>query len=207
MSNFQSTKVIELGSCAFRQPNAIDTRCSLLHGYKLTAKFWFDCNELDNKNWVVNFGGLKELKARLQEQFDHTTCLAADDPLLPLFKQLHDAGGCDLRIMSNGVGIERTAEFCYTLADKMIREQTNNRCWVSKVEVFEHEANSAIYAPVIPFNKEADFIQTVNNQPELVAEPIPATLNVARSSNSVPASITNPVTHGKGNWFAGTTWE
>lgn len=217
MSNFQSTKLIELGSCAFRQPNAVDNRldagtnserCSFVHGYQLKAKFWFSCKDLDDKNWVVDFGGLKSLKTILQKHFDHTLCIDKQDPLLPLFKQLHEAGGCDLRVMEHGVGIERTAEFCFKIADKLIREQTNSRCWVDKVEVFEHELNSAVYS-----------VQSINNvsfkeysQTTVLPEPSDTALNVSsqatltRSNNSTPAPVGSIVTQGKGNWFSGTTW-
>jgi 6-pyruvoyltetrahydropterin/6-carboxytetrahydropterin synthase len=143
MKKYTSTKIIELGSCAFRQWRAEDTHCKYVHGYRLMAKFWFE-GELDDRNWVVNFGGLKELKQILQNQFDHTLCIAQDDPLLYLFRQLHDAGGCDLRVMS-GVGIEKTAKWCFIKANAFIKNKTDNRCQVSKVEVWEHEANSAIY--------------------------------------------------------------
>jgi len=145
MSNkkYVSTKVIELGSCAFRQWRATDTHCCKIHGYQLKAKFWFE-GELDERNWVVDFGGLKELKYMLQTQFDHTLCVAADDPLLPLFQQLHKAKGCDLRIMPD-VGIEKTAEWCFKKANEYIKNQTDERCKVAKVEVWEHDANSATY--------------------------------------------------------------
>jgi len=142
--SYTSTKVIELGSCAFRQWRAT-SHCNKLHGYQLLAKFWFGCKELDNKNWAVDFGGLKDLKQLLQSQFDHTLCVAQDDPLLPTFMQLHDNGGCDLKIME-GVGIEKTAEWCFKAADTYVRAKTGNRCWCEKVEVFEHKDNSAIYS-------------------------------------------------------------
>ena len=140
---YQSTKIIELGSCAFRQWRAEDTHCKYVHGYRLMAKFWFE-GELDDRNWVVNFGGLKTLKETMQSQFDHTLCIAADDPLLLKFVELGRAGGCDLRIME-GVGIEKTAEWCFNVANNYIKEHTNNRCSVSRVEVWEHDANSAVY--------------------------------------------------------------
>jgi 6-pyruvoyltetrahydropterin/6-carboxytetrahydropterin synthase len=143
MSKYTSTKIIELGSCAFRQWRAVDTHCKYVHGYQLKAKFSFE-GKLDDRNWVVNFGGLKDLKAKLQQQFDHTLCIAADDPEIQLFQKLHEAGACDLRIMS-GVGIEKTAEFCFYVANEYIQELTHGRCKVSKVEVWEHDANSAIY--------------------------------------------------------------
>ena len=56
--SFTSTKIIELGSCAFRQPKA-ESHCRFIHGYRLTAKFWFGANQLDKNNWVVDFGSLK----------------------------------------------------------------------------------------------------------------------------------------------------
>ncbi len=144
MIRFESTKIIELGSCAFRQWRAEGTHCKYVHGYRLMAKFWFGCQGLDDKNWVINFGGLKEVKKVLQEQFDHTLCIAKDDPLLEHFKELDQIGGCQLRIM-DGVGIEKTAEWCHKTVDPMIREKSVGRCWVNRVEVWEHELNSAIY--------------------------------------------------------------
>lgn len=155
MSNFTSTKVIELGSCAFRQWQADPrhatkglaregNRCYKLHGYQLKAKFVFGCSELDERNWCVDFGSLKELKAILNKQFDHTTTISSTDPVLPLFQQLHDAGACDLRVM-DGVGIEKVAEFCFEVASDIINKSYGDRCWVESVEVFEHEANSAVY--------------------------------------------------------------
>ena len=146
---FQSTKVIELGSCAFRQPKANHSHCRFLHGYRLTAKFWFSANELDENNWVVDFGGLKGLKEKLKNQFDHTTCVAADDPALPVFRELEKVGACDLRVMSNGTGVERIAEWCYDTADFFIKASTNDRCYVEKVEVFEHEDNSAVFTRIV----------------------------------------------------------
>lgn len=140
---FKSTKIIELGSCAFRQPQA-SSHCRFLHGYRLTAKFWFETDKLDHKNWVVDFGGLKGLKQLLRNQFDHTTCISKEDPKMSLFKQLSDEGVCDLRIM-DGVGIEKFAEYCYTVANEYVHELTDGRCRCSEVEVFEHEDNSAMF--------------------------------------------------------------
>lgn len=141
---YTSTKIIELGSCAFRQWMAQHSHCKYIHGYQLKAKFWFSCKELDKKNWCVDFGGLKELKLILQNQFDHTLCVDKEDPLLPTFLQLHTYGGCDLRIM-DGVGIEKTAEWCYKAAAEHIKKIYGDRCWVTRVEVWEHAENSAIY--------------------------------------------------------------
>lgn len=184
MSTYVSTKIIELGSCAFRQWRANQSHCSFVHGYQLKAKFWFGCLELDERNWVVDFGGLKELKTKLQHQFDHTLCIAADDPQLSLFQQLHDAKACDLRVMEKGVGIERTAELCFNIASEHIKELTNGRCWVQKVEVWEHDLNSATYE-----DKRSTEILT-----EFTSAP------------SRGATVGNQVTTGLGGLFKGTSW-
>lgn len=151
---YQSTKILELGSCCFRQEAAKEGRnagtrshrCSYTHGYLLRGKFEFSTHELDHRNWCVDYGGLSGLKEILKAQFDHTLLCAKTDSLLPLYQELHDKGGCDLRIMDS-VGIEKTAEWCYHAAQKFVDEETKGRCWVSKVEVWEHELNSAIYIP------------------------------------------------------------
>lgn len=221
--SYQSTKIIELGSCAFRQWRA-DSHCKYIHGYRLIAKFWFSCSTLDDKNWVVDFGGLKNLKSILENQFDHTFCVAGDDPQLKLFQQLHDARVCDLRIMEGGVGIEKTAEWCFKIADAHIRDLTKDRCWVEQVEVWEHDKNSAIYSVSRCCGKDKDnkhlaqqFEFDFNNQTKAtelhtttplhttVAAPAPE-IQKAVNNGPVPAPVGNKVTTGLGNPFGGTSW-
>jgi 6-pyruvoyltetrahydropterin/6-carboxytetrahydropterin synthase len=133
-------------SAVFRQPNADHSHCHLLHGYSLAFKFTFGCGELDNKNWAVDFGGLKPLKAWLEDSFDHKTCMDKNDPHLDKMKELDAIGVCEIRLF-DGVGCEKFAYHAWNFADKLIREATNNRCWVESVECSEHGANSAIYTP------------------------------------------------------------
>ena len=147
--HYFSTKTIELGSCAFRQPFA-NSHCKFLHGYRLVAKFVFACKNLDNNNWVVDFGGLKELKSIFEHQFDHTTVVWEKDPQIELFRLLNERGVVDLRVMHDGVGIEKFAEYCFEVANKYIKGSTNDRCWVESVEVWEHDKNSAFIKNAIP---------------------------------------------------------
>ena len=131
-------------SAVFRQPNADHSHCHLLHGYSLAFTFTFGCDELDNKNWAVDFGGLKPLKAWLEDSFDHKVAVDSADPEMETLKALEEKGLAELRIF-DGVGAEKFAEHAFNFADKLIREATNNRCYVVKVECAEHGANSAIY--------------------------------------------------------------
>ena len=131
-------------SAVFRQPNADHSHCHLLHGYSLGFKFTFACEYLDNKNWAVDFGGLKPLKAWLEDHFDHKTAIDRADPHMDVFLDLEKKGLIDLRVF-DGVGAEKFAQHAYDFADNLVFEMTNGRCWCVKVEVAEHGSNSAIY--------------------------------------------------------------
>ncbi len=144
---FYSTKTYghERGlSCAFRQPRAFHSHCKLIHGYSLSFSFTFGCLKLDDKNWVVDFGGLKELKQWLEQTFDHTLAVDRDDPHKDDLIQLEKVGLADIRLM-DGVGCEKFAQHAYDFAAELIQSKYGDRCWVESVEVREHGANSAIY--------------------------------------------------------------
>jgi 6-pyruvoyltetrahydropterin/6-carboxytetrahydropterin synthase len=142
---YQSTKTYEPGfSCAFRQWRA-NSHCNLIHGYALSFKFVFEAEQLDSRNWVVDFGALDPLKNSLRHWFDHTTVVALDDPERRHFIDLHNAGLIKMRELAD-VGCEAFAKHAYELADHHIsREFPHAR--VISAEVREHGANSAIYIP------------------------------------------------------------
>ena len=127
-------------SCAFRQPNATHSHCSLIHGYALSFKFVFGAYKLDDKNWVADFGGLQELKKWLEDNFDHKVAVDKNDQYKEeLIKSpIHDV------VEMDGVGCEKFAEHAFRQADYIITKLTQGRCWVEEVEVKEHGANSAI---------------------------------------------------------------
>ena len=143
-------------SCAFRQWRATHSHCSLLHGYSIGIRLVFECETLDDKNWCMDFGGLKEFKQWAEYMFDHTLVIAEDDPELETFKKLNeikggfnDQGVCDLRIVP-AVGCEMFAKMAYDkmadiLANGNMRYPVNCNVRVKSVEVFEHDANSATY--------------------------------------------------------------
>ena len=138
---FQSTKIIELGSACFRQWRA-ESHCRFLHGYDLKCKVWVESETgLDEKNWVYDFGGFKSIRKKLQNVFDHKTCIAGDDPCLDNFIELEKKGIIDLEIFPDGVGIEKFSEYCYVV----ISAQLPANIIIRKVEVYEHSKNTAIY--------------------------------------------------------------
>lgn len=137
-------------SACFRQPRAT-SHCRFLHGYPLSFKFTFEADQLDQNNWVLDFGSLKPLKQWLCDTFDHKLLVAVDDPQLDYLTGL---GGLDLAdpLVLTAVGCEAFARMAWGQAEDILYQlgQRANaplargvRC--VEVEVREHGANSAIY--------------------------------------------------------------
>ncbi len=146
---YLSTKTYghEIGlSAVFRQWKA-NSHCNMLHGYSLAFRFVFETDELDYRNWVVDFGGLKGLKLALQHHFDHKTVVAQDDPHLTTILALQNMNIADVVIVP-AVGCEKFAELAANLAREELKALgIAERVRVVEVECFEHGANSAIYRP------------------------------------------------------------
>lgn len=149
---FQSTKLFDGYSACFRQWKAEGTHCKFLHGYAVSFRVWFE-GELDERNWVWDFGGMKRAKTNINGRspkaffeylLDHTTIVAEDDPYLENFKQLHYDGIIQLRILP-AVGCERFAEYLYQVINEFLQLETEGRVRATRVEVYEHERNSASY--------------------------------------------------------------
>jgi 6-pyruvoyltetrahydropterin/6-carboxytetrahydropterin synthase len=92
---------------------------------------------------VQDFGGLKDIKAWLKQQFDHTLCIAEDDPEFQTLMLL-DGKIADIRVLP-AVGCEKFAEHVYNHVSKIIEQSSGGRVWLDSVECREHGANSAIY--------------------------------------------------------------
>ena len=161
---FTSNKVINLGSAAFRQWRSTHSHCQFIHGYNLTANITFEANELDNKGWVADFGGLKDLKSTLEHTFDHKLVVAADDPEIELIRQLDDAGVAEVVVLPGGVGCERFAEFVLKTADTFIDEATEGRVRVASVQINEHDSNFATcHRESVPKVTTQEFVTGITN--------------------------------------------
>jgi 6-pyruvoyltetrahydropterin/6-carboxytetrahydropterin synthase len=152
MGKYQSTKVFDGFSCVFRQWRAEETHCKFLHGYGVSFKVWFE-GELDHRNWVWDFGGMKRAKgtidgmnpkAWMDYMFDHTMIIAEDDPFIESFKLMDKAGAAQIRILP-AVGAEKFAEYIFNKLQEFINIETEGRVKVIRVDFMEHGRNSAIY--------------------------------------------------------------
>lgn len=152
MARFQSSKLFDGYSTVFRQWKAEGTHCRFLHGYAISFRVFFE-GELDERNWVWDFGGMKRANGNIdgkspKEWFDwlldHTTIIAEDDPELAAFAILSARDVIQLRILPY-TGVERFAEYLFNKINKFIEEETAGRVKVVKVEVYENSRNSANY--------------------------------------------------------------
>jgi 6-pyruvoyltetrahydropterin/6-carboxytetrahydropterin synthase len=152
MSKFQSTKLFDGFSCVFRQWKAEGTHCRFLHGYGVSFRVWFE-GELDERNWVWDFGGMKRAKGTIDGKnpkewmdymFDHTTLVATDDPGIGGFRTMDQLGIIQLRELE-AVGAEQFAKYIFEKLNTFIQEETNSRVSVVRVEFMEHNKNTAIY--------------------------------------------------------------
>jgi 6-pyruvoyltetrahydropterin/6-carboxytetrahydropterin synthase len=152
MAKFQSTKLFDGFSCVFRQWKAEGTHCRFLHGYGVSFRVWFE-GELDERNWVWDFGGMKRAKgtidgmnpkAWMDYMFDHTLIVAEDDPGISGFKVMDNLGIAQVRILPS-VGAEQFSKYIFEKLNTFVQEETEGRVSVVRVEFMEHSKNTAIY--------------------------------------------------------------
>jgi len=152
MGKFQSSKVFDGFSTVFRQWKANDTHCRFLHGYGISFKVYFE-GELDHRNWVWDFGGMKRAKTTIEGMspkawmdfmFDHTVIVANDDPILEQFSKLAKEGIIQLRVIE-ATGAEKFAEYIYSKLNNFVHQETEGRVRVTKVKFMEHGKNAAYY--------------------------------------------------------------
>lgn len=146
---FTCTKTFSGYPCCHRQWRH-PGHCRFVHGYSRSFTVWFRATSLDIHGFVVDFSSLQDLERQLSDQFDHTFLVNADDPLLPTWRQLHEQGALDLRVMEN-VGMEASAALVWEWANALLLQRDGGRCCCWKVEARENEKNAACFEAVPPW--------------------------------------------------------
>tara|TARA_R110000803_G_scaffold78764_1_gene144027 strand:- start:280 stop:753 length:474 start_codon:yes stop_codon:yes gene_type:complete len=145
MSKFISTKTYKhLGPVAYRQWRA-ESHCNKIHGYALSFHFEFECETLDARNWCMDYGGLRPLKDKLEDWFDHTLLVAVDDPQREELLNLGKLGLAKITEVEK-TGCEGIAEFLYEYINTIMLVDYGevDRVWCCKVEVRETDSNMAM---------------------------------------------------------------
>lgn len=143
---YTSTKeYIDAFPVAYRQWRA-DSSCNLLHGYALSIKLFFGTNELDARNWAMDFGGLKPLKEHLTDWFDHRLLVAQDDPEYDLLVSLYNKGLAKITVVEK-TGCEGIADYLYRYINGIFLPTYGSseakRLWCYRVSVRETQSNEA----------------------------------------------------------------
>ncbi len=93
----------------------------------------------------MDFGKVKYLKAWIDENLDHACLFNEDDPdkdaLLAQFGHLFKP------YVLPGTSCEAIAEHIYEIFNPLVLQQTDNRAWITEVEIEEDSKNSAAYLP------------------------------------------------------------
>lgn len=118
--------------------------CKRAHGENWTIHITFTTLELDDKNFIVDFGGLRGLRDQLEHYFDHTLLLDEDDPQKTLFDALSEAGRAKIHYLPSA-SAEGLSKFVFGLSNDYILNFTNGRVWVQEVTVEEDCKNTATY--------------------------------------------------------------
>ena len=144
---YTSTKTYrQIAPCAYRQWRA-DSHCNQIHGYSFSFHFEFSSNELDVRNWVMDYGGLRPLKGLLEDWFDHTLLVAQDDPNRADLLKLGELGLAKITEVEK-TGCEGIAEFLYEYVNTIFLKDYGevDRIWCTRVEVRETDSNMAYRA-------------------------------------------------------------
>lgn len=135
--------------CAHRQWRH-SGHCRWIHGYQRRFVVTFESDSLDEKGWVIDFGGptMKSIRSMMDSMFDHTLLLAADDPALPTFEE-KNREWAKVIVLPYGPGMEGTARWVFEYIDSEIGtlepDLLDRGVRVTRVECWENEKNAGIW--------------------------------------------------------------
>ena len=126
---------------AHRQPSH-KGHCRFVHGHNWGFEFEFEADKKDECGFVVDFGGLKALKALLDETLDHKLVLNADDPLFAPLDAAQRLTG-DGAVAVKDCSCEGLAEWALRKANELVSVLTSGRTRVARCTCYEDSKNSA----------------------------------------------------------------
>ena len=120
-----------------------DGHCAYIHGHNWSISLTFACNKVDKNGFVIDFGKLKYIKNWIDEYLDHACLINEDDS--EARKMLTDFGYLFKIYVLPNCSSEGIAQHLHEIFDRMVRLETDNRVWITRIEVTEDTKNSAIY--------------------------------------------------------------
>lgn len=144
---YRSTKTYrQIAPCAYRQWKS-GTSCAKIHGYAFSFHIEFETDDLDARNWAFDYGGLRPLKEKIEEWFDHKLLVAQDDPEIEWYREAQRRGIASITEVEK-TGCEGLADFLYKYINGIFLPSCGageaERLWCCKVEVRETDSNMAM---------------------------------------------------------------
>ena len=104
----------------------------------------------------------KSPKEWMDYMFDHTFLVAEDDPFVESFQKMDEAGAAQVRVIP-ATGAERFAQYIFEKLNPFIKEETEGRVKVIRVEFREHGKNSAMYEEASSNEKLETVLKTLSS--------------------------------------------
>ena len=117
--------------------------CAFIHGHNWSITLTFACREADTNGFVIDFGKLRYIKNWIDEHLDHACLFNENDP--EARKMLTDFGNLFKTYVLPNCSCEGIAQHLHEIFDHMVRSKTDNRVWITTIEITEDAKNSAIY--------------------------------------------------------------
>jgi 6-pyruvoyltetrahydropterin/6-carboxytetrahydropterin synthase len=122
-----------------------DGNCALIHGHNWTITLTFTSRALNPSGFVVDFGKLKFIKTWIDTHLDHACLFNESDPEKAVL--LQQMGHLFKPYVLPNCSSEGIAQHLYHLFNPMILKETQDRAWLTAVEIEEDHKNSARYEP------------------------------------------------------------
>ena len=120
-----------------------DGHCAFIHGHNWNITLTFACRAVDENGFVIDFGKLKYIKKWIDEHLDHACLFSEND--VKARKILAAYGNLFKAYTLPNCSCEGIAQHLHEIFDPMVRKKTNNRAWITTIEITEDTKNSAIH--------------------------------------------------------------
>ena len=120
-----------------------DGHCMFVHGHNWNITLTFACSETDVNGFVIDLGKLKYIKNWIDEHLDHACLFNEND--MEARKMLAEHGHLFKIYVLPNCSCEGIAQHLHEIFDTMVRSETDNRVWITTLEITEDSKNSATY--------------------------------------------------------------
>lgn len=137
-------KQLDTFSAAHRITKGYQGKCKDLHGHDYQVEITLHCHELDQYDFVIDFGEIKQICDKwLQQHWDHATLVGGEDPVLLKFVEQEQQKHFLLPEGRNST-VEFLAELLFEIFERELASFTP-RVQLYSVEIAESQTARALF--------------------------------------------------------------